>query len=246
MASFSVLKELDDLNSLEKQVNEALLKASQGNLIPKPISLASLPLPQTPLAEKATAYAKSCLNLEVFQHSMRSYYFGTAIASQHFPHFNWDHHTAYLASMLHDVGLTYDAFALSGMSFEFHGGILAREFLLKEGASPSVSDTVAEAIFRHKEMIHVDSSATCGHSPEDVVLILGTHLDVYGAFAPLIHVDTIDDVVTKFPRTGYVDVYADLLEEEVKAKGFCTTAQLVQSGFLDKLKNNPVFAKYDY
>ncbi|GLJ24027.1 hypothetical protein SUGI_0457650 [Cryptomeria japonica] len=176
---------------------------------------------------------------------MRSYYFGTAIASQHFPHFDWDPHTAYLVAMLHDVGLTSEAFALTRMSFEFHGGILAREFLLKEGASPRVSDTVAEAIFRHKERIHVDGSATCGHSPEGVLLIFGAHLDVYGEFAPLIHVETIDDVVSRFPRAGFSDVFGGLLEEEVKVKGFCTAAQFVQSGGLDNLKNNRVFAKYD-
>ncbi|GLJ24025.1 hypothetical protein SUGI_0457630 [Cryptomeria japonica] len=125
---------------------------------------------------------------------------------------------AYLAAMLHDVGLTSEAFALTWMSFEFQGSILAREFLLKEGVSPRVSDTVAEAIFRHRDRIQLDGGATCGHSPEGVLLILGTHLDVYGAFAPLIHVDTIDDMVVRFPRAAFGNVFADLVEEEVKVK----------------------------
>jgi hypothetical protein len=35
------------------------------------------------------------------------------------------------------------------MSFEWFGGILAREWLLKHGASQDLADSVAECIFRH-------------------------------------------------------------------------------------------------
>lgn len=242
------MKELDDLNKLEKEVNQALLSASDGTLIPpKPISLASLPLPQSPLTEKATSYAKSWLDSAVFLHSMRSYYFGTAIATVNFPHWNWDPQVFYLASMLHDLGLTSVAMEQTPLSFEFHGGLLAREFLLREGATPRVSDSVAEAVFRHRDNI----CETFGHSPESGLLILGTHLDVYGAFDPLIHAGTVQEVVNCFPRNNFCNEFADLLIQEVKVKRFCTAAGAAEdSGFLNKIflskvRNNTVFAKYD-
>lgn len=239
-----MLKELDDLNKLEKEVNEALQSASDGSLIPpKPISLASLPLPQTPLTEKATAYAKSWLDNAVFLHSMRSYYFGAAIATVNFSHWNWDPQMFYLASMLHDLGLSSVAMGQTSLSFDFHGGLLAREFLLREGAPARMSDSVAEAVFRHRD----DICETFGHSPESALLIFGTHLDVYGAFDPLIHADTIQEVVSSFPRNNFCNVFADLLTQEVKIKRFCTVAGKVQdSGFMSKIRNNAVFAKYDH
>jgi cyanamide hydratase len=240
----AMLKELDDLNKLEKEVNQALQSASKGSLIPpKPISLASLTLPQTPLAEKATAYAKSCLDSAVFLHSMRSYYFGTAIATVNFAHWNWDPEAFYLASVLHDLGLSSVAMEQTPLSFEFHGGLLARDFLLREGAPARVSDSVAEAIFRHRDNI----CETFGHSPESALLILGTHLDVYGAFNPLIHADTVQEVVNGFPRNNFCNVFADLIIQEIKIKRFCTAAGRVDdSGFFSKIRNNAVFAKYDH
>jgi len=239
-----MLKELDDLNKLEKEVNEALQSASDGSLIPpNPISLASLPLPQTPLTEKATAYAKSWLDNAVFLHSMRSYYFGAAIATVNFSHWNWDPQMFYLASMLHDLGLSSVAMGQTSLSFDFHGGLLAREFLLREGAPARMSDSVAEAVFRHRD----DICETFGHSPESALLIFGTHLDVYGAFDPLIHADTIQEVVSSFPRNNFCNVFADLFTQEVKIKRFCTVAGKVQdSGFMSKIRNNAVFAKYDH
>jgi len=247
MASSSevaLLKEMDDLNKLEKEVNQVLQCASKGTLTPpKAISLASLPLPQTPLTEKATAYAKSWLDSAVFLHSMRSYYLGTAIATVNFPHWHWDPEMFYLSSMLHDLGLTSVAMEQTPLSFEFHGGMLAREFLLREGAPARLSDRVAEAVFRHKDNI----CETFGHSPENALLIFGTHLDVYGAFNPLIHADTVQEVVNGFPRNNFGNEFADLLIQEVTVKRFCTAAGSVQdSGFLSKIRNNAVFAKYDH
>lgn len=247
MASSSevaLLKEVDDLNKLEKEVNQALQCASKGTLTPpKPISLASIPLPQTPLTEKATAYAKSWLDSAVFLHSMRSYYLGTAIATVNFPHWHWDPEMFYLSSMLHDLGLTSVAMEQTPLSFEFHGGMLAREFLLREGAPARLSDRVAEAVFRHKDNI----CETFGHSPENALLIFGTQLDVYGAFNPLIHADTVQEVVNGFPRNNFGNEFADLLIQEVTVKRFCTAAGSVQdSGFLSKIRNNAVFAKYDH
>jgi len=240
----SMLKELDDLNKLEKEVNQALQSASEGSLIPpKPISLASLPLPQSPLNEKATAYAKSWLDSDVFLHSMRSYYFGTAIATANFAHWNWDPQVFYLASVLHDLGLSSVAMEQTPLSFEFHGGLLARDFLLREGAPARVSDSVAEAIIRHTDNIW----ETFGHSPENALLIFGTHLDVYGAFNPLIHADTVQEVVNGFPRNNFCNVFADLFLQEVKIKRFCKAVERVQdSGFISKVRNNAVFAKYDH
>lgn len=243
-SDLALLKELDDLNTLEKEVNQALQCASKGTLTPpKPISLASLPLPQTPLTEKATAYAKSWLDSIVFVHSMRAYYLGSAIATANFPHWNWDPEMFYLASMLHDLGLTSVAMKQTPLSFEFHGGVLAREFLLREGAPARLSDNVAEAVIRHRDNI----CATFGHSPESAMLIFGTHLDVYGAFSPLIHVDTVEEVVNGYPRNNFCNEFADLIIQEVRIKRFCAVTELLQdSVFISNVRNNPVFTKYDH
>ena len=44
---------------------------------PSPQTVASIPLPSTPLAKAVLDYAKKELREETFNHSMRAYYYGT-------------------------------------------------------------------------------------------------------------------------------------------------------------------------
>lgn len=39
------------------------------------------------------------------------------------------------------------------MSFEFYGGIIARDWLLSHGVDKELADSVAETIFRHTECV---------------------------------------------------------------------------------------------
>eukprot|EP00250_Pteridium_aquilinum_P028962 c38196_g1_i1 orf=242-979(+) len=239
-SSSSIVREFDYFR-IENEVNAALQAAGDGKLVPKHISLESIPIPSNSLTEKATRWARDDIDPSIFIHCLRTYYFGTAIAKEAFPDVGWNAETFYLAAILHDIKCSPHAFKEADVSFEFHGGMAARTFLLKAGASSHAADTVMEAICRHK-----DSSYTSGgFSPEGQMLRFGAQLDVLGNYAPLINTSTIADVVHKFPRSNFNNIFADTLITEVHIKRYCTGVRLLEPGQIDSIRKNPVMKAYD-
>lgn len=241
MATSSIVREFDYFK-IENEVNAALQAAADGKLLPKQVSLASLPLPCNPLTEKATKWAHDEEDPSIFAHSLRTYYFGTAIATEVFPDLGWDPQTFYLASILHDIKCTHNAFREADISFELHGGMAARDFLLDAGTASHVADTVMEAICRHKDL----SYASSGFSPEAQMLRFGAQLDTLGNYAGLINAATISDVVHKYPRQNFNNRFADILVEEAHVKHYCTGVRLLKPGQTDSIRKNPVFKAYDH
>lgn len=88
-----------------------------------------------------------------YNHSNRVFYIGRALSASHFPFHVLDLESYYLACLFHDIGCSPKNLDLNvtKMSFEYYGGITAREWLLEKGAERDVADSVAEAIFRHTE-----------------------------------------------------------------------------------------------
>lgn len=59
----------------------------------------------------------------------------------------------FLSSLLHDIGTTDENLKETGLSFEYYGGILAREWILKNVPSAKeLADSVAETVIRHQDI----------------------------------------------------------------------------------------------
>lgn len=56
-----------------------LLDGKKNNKEPKPLDVSSVQLPDTALAKSVLEYARKELSTETFNHSMRVYYYGTAV-----------------------------------------------------------------------------------------------------------------------------------------------------------------------
>lgn len=54
-----------------------LLNGTKNVKDPRPVTVASIPLPETALAKKVLEYAQMELSEQTFNHSMRVYYYGT-------------------------------------------------------------------------------------------------------------------------------------------------------------------------
>lgn len=112
---------------------------------PRPLSVNDIPVPITPLARKVQEYAKAELRPETYNHSMRVYYFGMAMARQQFPSWRFTEETYFLTSLLHDIGTTSNNLRATLMSFEFYGGYLALALLHNELHAPKEqAESVAE------------------------------------------------------------------------------------------------------
>lgn len=122
-----------------------ILKGKKHNAEPQPISINDVKLPDTPLATAVRDYARGELREETYNHSMRVYYYGMAMAKQQFPSWLRSEETYFLTCMLHDIGTTSKNLRATMMSFEFYGGLLARDLLHREWKAPiEQAESVAE------------------------------------------------------------------------------------------------------
>lgn len=122
-----------------------ILGGRKNHTEPQPISIDDVRVPDSPLAKKVHDYVKQELRTETYNHSMRVYYYGMAMAKQQFPDWLRSEETYFLTCMLHDIGTTSKNLRATLMSFEFYGGFLARELLVNEWHAPvEQAESVAE------------------------------------------------------------------------------------------------------
>ncbi|RUS16178.1 hypothetical protein BC938DRAFT_476678 [Jimgerdemannia flammicorona] len=226
-----------DLSVLERDINNIL--QTTGHPAPRPVTLASLPLPSTDLVHKTAEFSSKTVDHIVFNHMNRVYFYGAILATDQFPHWNWSPENYLLTSLLHDIALNPANMAATSLSFEFEGGIIAHNFLLQQGASRAVADDVTEAIIRHTNFV----SGKIGVTGQ--LIQLGTTLDVIGANPQLYHKQSIAEIVAKYPRLGFNQHMAKFMRDELAKKPHSHTTCLLGSGFVEKIVANEVFAEYD-
>lgn len=218
---------------------------------PSPVRVSSLQPPSTPLTKRVTEYVRSKLNPKTFNHSLRVYSYGLAIARECYPDWNLQpgsslEETWYLTAMLHDIGTCDDFLTTTKLSFEFWGGYHALELLQKpevtgseEGIAPKEqAESVAEAIIRHQDV----------QDKGKVTLItrlihLGTLLDNAGANAEMVDQKTIANVVEAYPRKEWSTCFRDTVVKEKKAKPYAMVSRI--EGFEDMIMGNVLMNHYD-
>ncbi|KAK9765302.1 hypothetical protein K7432_006472 [Basidiobolus ranarum] len=234
--SSQLARELAD-SAVERDIDHLLRE--RGIHPARKIDIASIHVPTTDVAEKTVEYVRKELDPVIFNHSNRVYYFGAVVSQDQFPDWNADLDTYFLTSLFHDIGVAPKYHLATSLSFEFWGGIHAREKLLEFGSSTLQADEVAEAIIRHTDFIP-------GQIRKNGQLIqLGTLIDVIGKNPELYHPETIDQVVTKYPRQGFNCHFADLMEKECRNKPGSHTPIGDPINFIQKIKHNPVMSKFD-
>jgi len=234
----AVTRELD-VSVVERDVTALLAQFPTAAGRPSCVSLASLPAPSTRLCEESFRFAHDSLDTVMFNHSVRVYYIGALVASDRFPGLRWDREAYYLTSVLHDLGVGPRNLPATRLSFEFHGGIIAREFLLSRGAPNTLADEVSEAIFRHTDFVPGKITST------GQLIQLATTLDVIGANPQLYHPESYAQIVEQWPRLGFNQHFAALMEEEERLKPGCHTTSLDDQGFISKIRANPWTRRFD-
>lgn len=226
---------------------------------PKPVSVAALRVPQTPLSTRVAAYAKSKLDADTYRHSLRVYSYGLAIAREVFP--EWEvkpgselEETWFLTAILHDIGTSAEFIAQTRLSFEFWGAYHALELLQnatvtsgssedREAVAPrEQAESVAEAIIRHQDIQDKGMITLVTR-----LIHLGTLLDNIGAGSDLVHPETVENVVREYPRPRWSECFKRTLEKEKKIKPYTMVSRI--EGFADEIQKNGqeggLMAKYD-
>jgi cyanamide hydratase len=127
------------------------------------------------------AYAKDKLPEPTYNHSLRVYLYGLAIARDHFP--AWlrgrEVKSTYLLScLLHDIGTTDENINSTLMSFEFQGGLIALDLLREKGFEREQAEGVAETVIRHQDLGETGTVTTV-----TALILLGT---IFGKRVPLL------------------------------------------------------------
>jgi cyanamide hydratase len=220
---------------------------------PSPVEVSSLQPPQTPLAKRVTEYVRSKLNPKTFNHSLRVYSYGLAIARECYPDWNLQpgsalEETWYLTAMLHDIGTCDEFLTATRLSFEFWGGYHALELLQKpeitgsatnDGVAPrEQAESVAEAIIRHQDVQEKGMVTLITR-----LIHLGTLLDNAGANREMVDGKTIENVVEAYPRKGWSECFRGTVVEEKTAKPYAMVSRI--EGFEDMIMGNELMNKYD-
>ncbi|KAF9259650.1 cyanamide hydratase [Marasmius fiardii PR-910] len=171
-------------------------------------------LPDSPLIRSVKAFVQNVLDEQTFNHSNRAYVFGVAVTRAHFPHWQYDLETYYLACLLHDIGTTEKYLRSTKMSFEFKGSIVAGELILSLGAPRDQADNVGEAIIQHVDVfVNGGNIAMIGQ-----VLQPSTIMDNVGTWSNFLYLRLIETTTTAYPRDGWSEHFAEAIEREGTVK----------------------------
>ncbi|KAH7872462.1 uncharacterized protein C8R40DRAFT_1052475 [Lentinula edodes] len=207
------------------------------------------PIPESVLVNDVTTFVKKELDEQTFNHSNRVYIYGVALTKTHFPHWSYDLETYYLACLLHDIGTAERYLSTTKLSFEFKGAIVARDLLLQLGGVEDQADSVCDAIVRHQDIFVKGGNITMIGQ----ILQLATILDNVGLRANLIHSRLIETTAAAFPRKGWSEHFARVVESELRLKPWCHTSTFevpnwregVESNFARDVRGNSVMKPFD-
>jgi cyanamide hydratase len=210
---------------------------------------ADFPLPDSELVRHVRQFVKTELNEQTYNHSHRVYVYGTALVRTHFPKWEYDNETYFLACLLHDIGTAERFLATTKMSFEFKGAIVARDLILTRGGPEDQADSVCDAIVRHQDIFVKGGNITMIGQ----ILQLATILDNVGIRANLIHPELIRSVVEAYPRTGWSECFAGVIMEELRLKPWCHSSTFEVPGykpgepsrFASDVRGNDVMRPYE-
>jgi len=244
--------------AVERNVEPLIQKLKdEGKINANPVFVKDIEMANTPLVKKVMEFAQHELPIEVFNHSMRVYYYGVAI-SQHLPTLlpipsssparQTYLETYLLTSLLHDLGCTPKNLEATLMSFEFYGGFLASKTLVESGAPTPQMESVVEAIIRHQDL---GPQTTEGDTDGGMITLTGRAIQLATIFdnmtphPELVHKETIEDVCKAYPRRGWSGCFARTIRRENGLKPWAHTTSLGERAFPEGVEGNEAMAPYE-
>jgi hypothetical protein len=162
-------------------------------------------LPDSAVAQAAIRLARSSESPSVFNHSVRSYLFGEALAAHEGmrPNAEYTREALFLGCVLHDLGVGTSAPGKE--RFEVEGADLAAALLIEHGCERALVDGVWEAIALHTSAgIAERRGALC------YLVRSGVRVD-FGRNADFIDDQTAAAIHTQYPRLSMASSLMDAI-----------------------------------
>jgi HD domain len=165
------------------------------------------PRPDSPLARRAEEFVERELSPHVRTHSYRTYFLGKALAAQSGA--DVDDEVAYLAALLHDVGLERPT---PGRCFAVTGAERAVKLLTEWGAGTATAEAVGAATCGH-------ASPGADHDPSDPAgfVLVGSLADALGRRLDEIDPVWLAELQLRYPRHNLKQHLIPALHAEAKA-----------------------------
>jgi hypothetical protein len=171
-------------------------------------TVSGITIPDTKLANEATALVKQVASGPLFNHCVRSYFFAAALGKRLNKPF--DAEILYLASVMHDLGVVEKY--IGPARFEIDGADAATAFLRERSYPEDKTSLVWDAIALHSSMEIAERKQT-----EVALLHLGVFMDA-GRNASQLPSDFFDEIFQSFPRDGFSAEFYNSLAEVLRRK----------------------------
>lgn len=165
--------------------------------------------PETATARAAAELCAVASSEAIANHAFRTYLWARLLALR--DGVGYDDELLYVASVLHDLGLTERFWGRDDSEcFSIDGGEAAREFALAQGWKSGRADALAEAL-----VLHLNVQVRDRNGVEARLMQSGTTLDVTGARLGGIARETAAAVVARHPRLGLKSEFAHWFQREI-------------------------------
>jgi hypothetical protein len=187
----------------EKKAKTATMQAGLAAL---PSSVAGVRLVDSEIARLATDLSRSASPAYLFNHAMRTFLFGSLVGRALGQKF--DDEVLYLASVLHDLGLT-ERFE-GDLPFEIQGAEAAKHFLEEHAYAKEKIGIVWDGIAMH-------ASAIGQYKQPEIALVgEGAGADVIEPDFSKIKRSDADEIVRAFPRLKFKDAFVTTCTDVVR------------------------------
>ncbi|NGP46527.1 HD domain-containing protein [Bacillaceae bacterium SIJ1] len=191
-------------------------------------------IPDSKIAKEATQLIYDISPEFLYNHCLRTYAFGDVLGQQY--GLKYDLELFYLASVLHDIGLTEHV--CCRQSFEYEGADHAEKFLRSHGFSQDKIDVVREAIILHTSEIAEEKQ------PEVALVHFGAGMDIMGLRAKDIPEDAFHFIIEAYPRLGFKQAIIELIQhdatlKEAEQQPNNLSSSMLSVGFVDWVMNAP-------
>lgn len=179
-----------------------------------PMDMSKIRIPDSRTARQAESLIAELCQPALLNHCYRTYLWGSLLA-QHDAVPVPDEEAFYVASLLHDLGLTEKHFCRHAdvHCFAVEGAMAAGDFLAGQGWEQTRRDVVAEAICLHLNLLVELSRGPLAH-----YLSAGAKCDVVGLRAADLPQLVIEDVLQRYPGEGFEESFSHLLAAEAQAR----------------------------
>ena len=199
------------------------------------VDLGSIRVPDSGLCKSASELLTSVSEPWLVNHCLRTFLWAAILGKkgQH----RFDEELLFVASALHDLGLTSAGARLSPRNadcFAVEGAFAAEQFLAKHGVDHRRQEVVAEAI-----SLHLNVRVSLSHGIEAHLLHEGAALDVVGGRFDEVSAATRNEVLGVHPRLGMKSGLVAAFEQQSTMRPRSRAGLLCGLGFISMIRHAP-------